>query len=148
MNRAPPLPGEERAPHGSLLNAAKELLATTKEKAQQDATKKMIEGIERSFARLEQSIETGKKLAALVGADAAPLEVEAWVNGEPLTDADLKGKVVLLDFWSVWCRPCIATTLRPAKLPWKYGEQASVIKLECVHYRSPNFVQVHKNFEN
>jgi hypothetical protein len=42
-----------------------------------------------------------KNQAALVGKQAMPLEVEAWLNGSPLTDADLRGKVVLIDFWSV-----------------------------------------------
>lgn len=111
-----------------ILNDAKELLAATKEKAEQDATKKAIDGIvERSLGRLEQSIETGKKLAALVGADAAPLAVEAWVNGDPLTDADLKGKVVLLDFWSVWCGPCISTFPHLREWHEKYADKGLVI---------------------
>ncbi len=110
-----------------LLNAAKELLATLKEKAQEDATKKAIERIERSFPSLEKKIETGKRLAALVGADAAPLAVEAWVNGDPLTDADLKGKVVLLDFWSVWCGPCISTFPHLREWHEKHAEEGLVI---------------------
>jgi thiol-disulfide isomerase/thioredoxin len=72
-------------------------------------------------------IESGKKMLALIGKDAAPLEVEAWVNGEPLTDADLKGKVVLLDFWAVWCGPCIATFPHLREWQEKYGEKGLVI---------------------
>jgi thiol-disulfide isomerase/thioredoxin len=65
-------------------------------------------------------------------ADKGPLAPElaggqGWINSEPLTLADLRGKVVLVDFWTYGCINCRNTL--PAMRAWweKYKDQGLVI---------------------
>jgi thiol-disulfide isomerase/thioredoxin len=52
---------------------------------------------------------TWGRLSELKGNPAPDfVKIQDWSTGSPLTMSELKGKVVLLDFWNVNCSPCVA----------------------------------------
>jgi thiol-disulfide isomerase/thioredoxin len=79
--------------------------------------------------------EVEKRRTNPVGRQAIPLDLEAWVNGAPLTDDDLKGKVVLLDFRAVWCGRCIATFPRLREWNAKYAGKG-LVKVGLTRYHN------------
>lgn len=57
---------------------------------------------------------------------APEFELES-VDGSVLKLSDLKGKVVLLDFWATWCPPCRAAVPDLVELQAEYGENLVVV---------------------
>ena len=49
------------------------------------------------------------------------------LRGRPLSSADLRGKVVLIDFWATWCQPCKKEMPGYQKLLDEYGSRGFVV---------------------
>ncbi len=58
-----------------------------------------------------------------VGKPAPALQVRIWSDGQSRSLADFKGKTVVLDFWGVWCSPCITTIPALQELAEKYQKR-------------------------
>ncbi len=89
-----------------------------------------------SVTKVNKPAEASPKAAELVG-------ISGWLNSEPLKLADLKGKVVLVDFWTYTCINCIRTL--PYLTMWhdKYSNEGLVI----IGAHSPEF-DFEKDLEN
>jgi thiol-disulfide isomerase/thioredoxin len=82
---------------------------------QKDAPAEVQSHFEARMARLDL---VGKLAPPIAGLD---------VDGRPVSLADLKGKVVLVDFWATWCPPCVASIPALNTLAQKHRDQGFVI---------------------
>ncbi len=64
--------------------------------------------------------------ASIAGKTAQDFPLEVW--GKPGHLTDLKGKVVILNFWATWCPPCIEETPALNRLQ-KYVESRNALVL-------------------
>ncbi|HEU0117770.1 MAG TPA: cytochrome c biogenesis protein DipZ, partial [Alphaproteobacteria bacterium] len=69
--------------------------------------------------------------------------VSDWINSPPLKIADLKGKVVLIDFWTYSCINCVRTLPYITSWDEKYRDKGLVI----IGVHSPEF-EFEKKLEN
>ena len=81
----------------------------------------------------------GPRAQGRVGVPAPEITSRVWLNSEPKRMADLRGKVVLVEFWTFGCRNC--RNVEPYVKDWhkKYSSQGLVV----IGVHSPEFDYEH-----
>ena len=73
----------------------------------------------------------------LVGEPAPELEISTWMNGEGVSLKELRGKVVILEFFQLWCPGCNKFSI-PLMKEWKkiFADEREIV-----------FISIHTVFE-
>ncbi len=68
--------------------------------------------------------------AALEGKPMPKLSLTGWANGQ-ITASEIKGKVLIVDFYATWCGPCMRAIPHNNEMLKKYKDQGLVILGVC-----------------
>ena len=79
------------------------------------------------------------KEIAKLGHPAPELVMATWLNAPPMKLSDLRSKVVLIHFWTMYSRPCVTSMGPLGTLHERYGARLAIL---AIHDRSASAAEV------
>jgi thiol-disulfide isomerase/thioredoxin len=70
----------------------------------------------------------------LIGRTAPEISIRTWIKGEAVRLEDLRGRVVLLEFWATWCKACQEMFPKLKQLHEEAGPSGLAIVAITRHY--------------
>jgi thiol-disulfide isomerase/thioredoxin len=116
---------QEQASVAPLVVAQLERQGKTKEAGQ--LQERLKQGLFKTYPQLQATFDNELSLNRLYGKPAPELTASRWVDSSPLNLSDLRGKVVLLDFWAMWCPPCLKAFPYLRELQTKYVDKGLTV---------------------
>jgi thiol-disulfide isomerase/thioredoxin len=77
--------------------------------------------------------------AKFTGNDAPNVDSKTWLGGEAKSLADMKGSVVIIDFWATWCGPCRAAMPGIDKI-YKENKDRGVVAIGLTRFYASGFM--------
>src|SRR5688572_20654525 len=85
--------------------------------------------VEMALAGRGEELRAERESAPVLEIQALPAFQVTDLDGRLLSAADLKDRVVVVEFWATWCPPCRSTLAWLGEVKKKHGDNVAVVAL-------------------